>query len=62
MLFVLRLKYICGMYFIVMALAGPIDVVFDIGVIEFFTSWRGFILFPIFWFLAPLAERFVPFR
>lgn len=55
-----RLKYICSMYFVVMVLGGPLDLFFNFGMIEFFTTSWSFMLFPFFWLLAPWLERLFP--
>ena len=56
-----RAKYVCGLYAILMILLGPVDLIFNIGIIDFFLSPLSVLLFIPLWFFAGWLQDHLPF-
>ena len=55
-----RIKYVCAMFGLIMGILGPIDMVFNIGIIDFFMSSWIFLLAIPFWVIAHWIQEFFP--
>ena len=58
-----RISYVCGMLGVIMGLLGPIDVFFELGIIELFTKPVPFLsLLILLWLIAPWVNDILPFN